>query len=357
VTRPTAPERVGEAELREAVDATDAPDVVFACSQQGRRTVVTGGTAPPPGAPGRPGPSREALRYELGSASKTFTGLLLAELAHRDQLGLGDPVAVYLPRDTTPHRNRDAVTLRNLITHTAGLPRLPWDLYPRALPHWRTNPYADYPADRLVAAFARSRPRRPPGARWRYSNFGVALLGPALSHAMAMPFPRLLAHRVLTPLGLDATGLVALGPGIDATGHGLDGATPVPPFSAGAFTAAGGVRATPGDLLRYLEAHLRPGSTPLGAALAAVQEPQLRRGYRRRQVHTLTWFRHAVDGGHVYFHSGATMGQEAFLGFRPDTGTALVALATRRHRRGTTLVHAAYRLLTGGSQGLERRPM
>lgn len=326
-----------EDELRAAVRTIDAPDVVLAVSRAGHRTVVTGGRGPLPGVP------RDEARYEIGSASKTFTGLLLAELAHRGHIRPDDPAAVHLNTPAAPHRHRDRITLLHLITHTAGLPRLPRDFYPQACRRWRISPYAHYPADRLLDAFARSRPRRAPGSHWHYSNFGVALLGPALEGATGTPYARLLARHVLDPLGLGSTGLVPQD--TDASGHAADGRTVLPPFDPGGFTASGGVRAAPGDLLRYLEAHLRPDSTPLGAALDAVQEPLLVRG-RHRHTHTLTWIRHPSAYGPVHFHSGGTMGQEAFLGFRPATGTAVVAVATRRYSRRTTLAYAAYRLLT-----------
>lgn len=323
--------------LRAAVLDTDAPDVVFARSTAGRRTFAAGGTAPYSGIP------REELRYEIGSATKTFTGLLLAELAHHRHVRLHDPAAVHLNISAAPHRHRDRITLLHLITHTAGLPRLPWDFYPQALPNLRTNAYAGYSHRRLVDAYARSRPLRPPGSHWHYSNFGVALLGPALEGATGTPYEQLLSRHVLGPLGLGSASL--LPQPTDATGHARDGWSELPPFDAGGFTASGALRATPGDLMTYLEAHLRPQGSPLEDALHAVREPLLVRGLHRH-THTLTWIRHPSKHGPVYFHSGATMGQEAFLGFRPATNTALVAVANRRYHRRTTLGYTAYRLLT-----------
>ncbi|CAM5304487.1 Penicillin-binding protein OS=Streptomyces fumanus OX=67302 GN=GCM10018772_25530 PE=4 SV=1 [Streptomyces fumanus] len=152
----------------------------------------------------------------------------------------------------------------------------------------------------------------------------------------------LLTDRVLRPLGLHGTGLR---PRPRGRGHGKDGRTPVPPFDAGGFQAAGAVRATPHDLLTFLEAHLDPDGSPAAAALRAVQVPVLRRGLDHRHVHTVAWFRHPTDGGPLYFHSGATLGQQAFLGFRPDTGTALAAVCTRRFRSRDPFVAAAYALL------------
>lgn len=325
--------------LDAAVGAIDAPDVVLALSRHGHRTVRTGGTAPPPPMP------RHRLRYELGSASKTFTGLLLAHLTRVGALSAGEPAAALL--DPARRTGEYPVTLAHLITHTSGLPGLPLDFFVRGLPAWRTNPYARYPAERVVEAFLNHRPRHRPGTRWHYSNFGVAVLGHALAAATATPWDDLLTGQVLDPLGLTGAALVPGGPDTDATGHRRDGTTPVPPLAVGGFQAAGAVRATPHDLLTFLEAHLDPAGLPPAGALHAVRRPVLRRGLGHRHVHTVAWFRHPTERGPMYFHGGATLGQQAFLGFRPGIGTALAAVCTRRFRAGDAFVPTAYALLAG----------
>lgn len=353
-------------ELRERLDAAvravDAPDVVFALSRHGRRFVHCGGTAPPPPVP------RDRLRYEIGSASKPFAGLLLAHLTHLGRVNGDDPAVAHLSPNWSsgPHRRhrlyRPAATLTHLITHTSGLPRIPADFYPQALHRWSTNPYVGYPAHRVVRAFLRDRVGPAPGNRWRYSSFGVAVLGHALAAATQTPWEDLLTSQVLRPLGLTDTTPRSDGPygsdspagsGADATGHRADGTTPTPPLRIGGFQAAGGLRATPHDLLTFLEAHVDPGGSaaPAGSALAdalrAVRRPVLRRGLGHRHVHTLTWFQHpSADGGTFCFHCGATMGQQALLGFRPETGTALAAVATRRMCRRDRFLPTAYALLS-----------
>ncbi|MFF3350479.1 serine hydrolase domain-containing protein [Streptomyces sp. NPDC002779] len=323
--------------LDAAVGAVDAPDVVFALSRHGRRTVRCGGSAPPPPV------ARHELRYEMGSASKTFTGLLLAHLTQAGRLSAGEPAAALL--DPARPAGPDPVTLAHLITHTSGLPGLPADFFVRALPTWHTNPYARYPAERVIDSFLRHRRRRRPGTRWHYSNFGVAVLGHALAAATATPWEELLTAQVLRPLRLSGTALCPGGPETDAVGHLRDGTTPTPALAVGGFQAAGAVRATPHDLLTFLEAHLDPSGRPLADALRVVRRPVLRRGLGHRHVHTMAWFQHPTEYGPMYFHGGATLGQQAFLGFRPDTGTALAAMCTRRFRARDTFVPTAYALL------------
>ncbi|MEU0158684.1 serine hydrolase domain-containing protein [Streptomyces sp. NPDC006261] len=330
--------------LAEAARAVDAPDVVLAMSRGGVRTVHTGGSA-------EPGPvARERLHYELGSASKPFAGLLLARLVAQGRVRYEDRAADLLAPGLPVHPAVRRITLRHLLTHTSGLPGLPADFYPQAVPRWSTDPYGNYPADRVVRAFLRARPRHRPGTRWHYSNFAVSVLGHTLAAATGTPWEVLLHQQVLAPLGLEAT-LLRPGPdGTDATGHRRDG-TPLPALDTGGFTAAGALRSTPLDLLTFLEAHGggAPGSPTdpaLSTALTEVTRPVLRRGWRHAHTHTLTWFQHPSPYGPVLFHAGATLGQQAFLGFRPETGLAVVATATRRVHRADTFVAAAYGLLT-----------
>ncbi|MEV7113290.1 serine hydrolase domain-containing protein [Streptomyces anulatus] len=333
--------------LAEAARAVDAPDLVLAVSRNGVRTVHTGGS-------GEPGPvPRELLGHELGSASKPFAGLLLARLVAQGRVRYADRAADLLAPGFPVHPAVRRITLRHLLTHTSGLPGLPADFYPQAVPRWSTDPYGGYPADRVVRAFLRARPRHRPGTRWHYSNFAVSVLGHALAAATGTPWEVLLHQQVLAPLGLDATRLRPGPEGADAVGHRRDG-TPVPALDTGGFTAAGAVRATPLDLLTFLEAHLggpdprdpTPRDPTLSAALADVSRPLLRRGLRHAHTHTLTWFHHPSPYGPVLFHAGATLGQQAFLGFRPDTGLAVAATATRRVHRADTFVATAYGLLT-----------
>ncbi|MFG2141435.1 serine hydrolase domain-containing protein [Streptomyces sp. NPDC048650] len=324
--------------LAEAVTLIDAPDIVLAVTHRGSRTVITGGTALAPPTP------RHALRYELGSLSKTFTVLLLAQLARAGVLSLDDRLADHLPGRPLPHAASRRITLRHLATHTSGLPRIPPDLVTGALLHPYRNGYARYDSERLLDTFARTRLRHAPGTRWRYSNFGLALLGPAMEGAAGADFATLLTDRVLRPLGLGGTTLGAGTTGTDAIGHRTNGVTPVPGTDMGGFRAAGAVHAPPGDLLTYLEAHLDPGGTPLAGALRDVQVPLLRRGWQHRHTHTLTWYQHPAPRGPLLFHVGATFGQQALLGFHPPSGTGLVAIATRRGRT-CHMVDTAYELL------------
>src|SRR5262245_32121737 len=79
--------------------------------------------------------------FEIGSITKVFTSLLLADMVRRGEVALDDPVSKYLPGNVRmPRRGGREITLQDLATHTSGLPRLPSPFTPKN----PANPYADY---------------------------------------------------------------------------------------------------------------------------------------------------------------------------------------------------------------------
>lgn len=278
--------------------------------------------------------------FELGSITKTFTALLLADMAARGEVGYQDPISAYLPPEATPHRMPDQpITLLHLATHTGGLPRLPTNFYPQAVRSWRTNPYAHYSLNHLYRASARIRPRHRPGARVRYSNFGVGLLGQLLANAAGRDYQDLVIDRVCRPLGMTNTRVVP--DATYATGHRRG--RPVPPWEMGALAAAGVLRSNATHLLGYLHAQLHPQTTPLDAALRAVQQPRVPAKGKDRIC--LAWNYRAFRDYDLFFHSGATRGFTAFVGFSPQAKTGVAALANATPTRHHSVIPTACSLL------------
>jgi CubicO group peptidase (beta-lactamase class C family) len=325
--------------------APTASTIAVGLHSKGRRTlVVRGHTAHHGGVP-----ADADTRFEVGSLTKTFTALLLAEQAAHGELDLGDPLAHHLPAGTVLPSGGTAITLTHLATHTSGLPRLPPGLLTSAVPQLFANPYADFSTDDVLHALTRTRLRARPGTRVRYSNFGVGLLGHALTGAAGnLSYPTLLDGRVLTPLGLHHTSCATAAPtgGTQATGYWHRRARP--PFLIPGLPAAGALRSSARDLLTVTEALLDPVSaevpSTLRTALREVLRPRLR--LPRGSSLALLWnIRPRRDGSHLYHHSGGTRGCTAFAGFNPHHRTALVALANTAPGVGNTLVQAAYTAL------------
>ena len=86
--------------------------------------------------------------YEIGSISKVFTTILLADEVLKGRMNLDDPIAKYLPETVTvPSKDGKQITLKDLATHTSGLPRMPGNFSPADM----KNPFADYTVEQLYA--------------------------------------------------------------------------------------------------------------------------------------------------------------------------------------------------------------
>lgn len=256
---------------------------------------------------------------EIGSISKVFTGILLADLARDGIVGLEDRLDRHL--DGLPPRVGE-ITLLDLTTHSSGLPRLPGALLLHALTG-PLDPYATWDERRMMRALRRVRVRR--RRSFRYSNLGVALLGTVLGRAAGSDYGSLLQSRICAPLRLTATGTASAGPPVQ--GHDRAGIA-VPAWRMAAFDGAGGIRSTARDMERFLRAQLDPPEIPLAAALAEARRPRRAAGRIGGDQIGLGWMvRPAGNGrGKVVWHNGGTGGFGAFAAVERDAGTAVALL-------------------------------
>ena len=198
--------------------------------------------------------------FEIGSVTKTFTTLLLMDMVERGQMKLDDPVAKYLPKSVkVPARNGKQITLLDLATHTAGLPRDPSNLTPAGgLPE---NAFADYSVEKLYAFLSSFALDRDPGDKFEYSNVGMALLGHVLALKAGTNYEGLVAKRICRPLKMNST-RIALSTELKARlarGHDQVG-KPAPNWEFQVYDGAGGLRSSANDLLKYVSANI--GLTP-----------------------------------------------------------------------------------------------
>ncbi|MFE9428222.1 serine hydrolase [Kitasatospora sp. NPDC006697] len=308
-------------------------------------------------------PIRADTRFELGSITKTFTALLLADMVARGEVRYDDPVGAYLPTEAVPGYPKERpITLFHLATHTSGLPRLPAGM-PGVMPQWFTRPCATFNAAHLLRSLARTPVRGTPGTQVRYSSLGAGLLGMALANAAGSRYEDLLVHRVCEPLGLLDTSCGAAGD----PGNGYRRGRRVPSFRMPALPGASALRSSADDMLRYLQALVAvDGAVPLGgtAGLLSGTDQALRtalREVRRPRVpwklagtrFCLGWKQRGLRDGEeepereLVFHEGSTKGFLAFAGFDPRAGTGLVALVSAPPTRRRRFLQAAYETLRG----------
>ncbi|GAA4904575.1 serine hydrolase domain-containing protein [Streptomyces coeruleoprunus] len=184
-----------------------------------------------------------ADRFRAGSITKTFVATVVLQLAAERRLALGDTVAARLP-GLLPEPVARRITVRQLLTHTSGLP----DYVPP------TGPPTPEAAVRAALA---ARPARPPG-RYAYANTNYVLLGLLVTRVTGRPYAAEADRRILTPLRLTGTSFPGSrttlpsphGRGYDAGGRDV---TVLDPRIAG---AAGELVSTLDDLNRFYAALL-----------------------------------------------------------------------------------------------------
>lgn len=270
---------------------------------------------------GRFGAGALDQRWEVGSVTKLFTALLLAQLVGDGVVGLGTRVPDLLPSGT-PLADRVAeITLEQLACHRSGLPRLPPGVLAHSLSRQvMRDPYADLDGARLVDSLAVTRVRGTPGqTQVRYSNYGVGLLGYLCGLATGEGYEQSLIGRVLEPLGMRSATFSD-----DCVHQGRYHGRPVGPWHLSSLAGAGGLRCSAGDLLGFLDA-VRDGTGPLAPAIAQTLRPRSDRGRIRVG---LGWF--LVGQGDLLMHDGGTLGARSEVRVERPTGVCVVVLGDGR---------------------------
>jgi CubicO group peptidase (beta-lactamase class C family) len=306
--------------VRPYIDKRQARGIVVGLIEpDGSRRVLTFGEA---GEGARPLAASSV--FEIGSITKSFTGVVLADMVRRGEVKLDDPVAKYLPADVrVPSRNGRQITLVDLATHRSGLPRLPTGYEPPD----PGNPYAQYAAEHLHAFLKGYELEHDPGAKFEYSNLGMGLLGHALARAAGVEsFQKLVTDRVLRPLGMSMTAYGrtgALAPWM-TRGHNKEGAL-APPFDIAVLAGGGGINSNVTDLMKYLDANIGEPTSALEHAMRDAHRgnhsprPGMEVGFG-----WMTMKRGALN---LVGSRGGSAGYSTFIAFDPDTRAGVVVLA------------------------------
>lgn len=287
-------------------------------------TVRQSGPTDAPGAAAGLGGDDAAPLYEIGSISKVFTGLLLAQAVERGDLALGDTLGQRLQGKVAfASPAVAAITLEQLVTHRACLPRQFGAVRGNAavVGQLRQADRAALWAALAVQTLARSAPCDPV-----YSNYGMAVLGELLAEHYGRPWSVLVREQITVPLGMADTHQH-----LESRLHRLvpafDGRQPAQAWEMQAFAGAGGLRSSAQDLVRFGRAIVLGRDGPLGAAAVRLVTPLA--AFRGGQIGYAVF----VDGPperRTWSHDGLTGGYRAQLRMHPDSGEVLAALVANR---------------------------
>ena len=264
--------------------------------------------------------------FEIGSITKTFTGLLLAYEQETGSLPTDAylesilPAAVHL-RPGLRHR----VRLTALASHQSGLPNLSNDRYIQTLfDQDSVQPFHLVTRTYLHNVLRETDTLCTPGT-YHYNNFAFALLGDLLAQRARRSYGDLLQQRVVRPLKMSATGLTYHT--THTAGRFTTEGEPKAAIVAGAIAPAGGLKSNAVDLIRYTRAQMLPPKGPLGRAIVRTQQSL----YRDSTISIgMAWEIRQVDGHQVYQKDGDTFGNSSLVRFDRHRQVGLVVLANHQ---------------------------
>jgi D-alanyl-D-alanine-carboxypeptidase/D-alanyl-D-alanine-endopeptidase len=260
--------------------------------------------------------------FEIGSVTKVFTGILLADAVTDGRLGLDDTLAQRLPVKFA-HSATGAVTLKQLATHTSCLPRLPDNVQDIDA----ADPYARYDDKKLFEYLAGARLTATPPCAAEYSNLGFGILGVVLERTYGKPWAALLAEKITGPLGMADTVQELSAAQLARFAEPWDGDRRVRPWTFQAIAGAGALRSSLGDMSKLADALLAGPKGPLAKAWPLLAG-DLAQVPSAGGTIGLGLFHVKADGGDSYLHDGGTAGFRSLIQVWPASGRAAVVLAS-----------------------------
>jgi len=264
----------------------------------------------------------ENTMYEIGSITKVFTSLSLADMSLKRQLNLNDPISKFLPaRVKTPVKNEKEISLISLSTHRSGMPRFPFNVDPKDL----NQPYRDYTTEKLYQYVSTFEPQYDIDSKWRYSNIAYGLLGNILMIISKKDFETLIVEEICKPLHMNNTvvRLTAAQKSNLAVGHAETG-TPVGLTDLGAIGPGGALRSNVNDLLTFTAANLGLTTSTLQSAMELSHVMQAKKDGNDTFT-TMGWT--LTGDGNLLFKDGGMPGYCTFLGIDKKNKTGVVVLS------------------------------
>lgn len=272
--------------------------------------------------------------FEIGSITKVFTGHALAHCVEQNLVSLDDPLSSLLPDWKIPETQ---ITLKALATHHSGLPKH-GELLRNTLkaflsmkePGISYTYLADAESQAYLAEF------RSPTTGFRYSNFGVGLLGFALAQKVNMTYEEMIRQFICEPIGMQDTH-VQLPEGGNRAAQGYVGPLRFGPLSllipadakacTDVYEGAAGLRSTVRDMIGYVKANIAAPNGPTGNELTRMQGPIAETTIKNCKIGMCLMIQGTRHKDPVYWHGGSTKGFHSYLAFSKERDVGVVMLA------------------------------
>ena len=300
-------------------------------------------------------PSEDSV-YEIGSVSKVYSATVLASLLNEGRLSLDDTLASLLPNGANLAPEIARITVRDLVTHTAGVPSLgrihqsyiDEETRGQTLPPLGyTTHYLRYRKEHLYKDWETIALDYPTETMWNYSVISMGTVGHILELVTGQPYEELLIERVCKPLGvLDTRYELAEDQQLRMVRAFLPNGAPAPNWYHDVLMPQGGLRSTMQDMLTFAEANIAAGrgedDSTLGQAMRLARTP-VRTAPRFVDpmgkgdvIQQLAW-RGFEKRPHASEHGGVTLFYQSGLAVDDDTKTGVVMLTSAHDNMGDVI--------------------
>ena len=254
--------------------------------------------------------------FEIGSITKVFTVILTQSLVDSNKLQWDDPISKHLDELDFASPLIASITLKELGTHTSGLPRLADNMKPED----RLNPYADYD-DEALFEFLQSYAPEKLDSTYAYSNLGMGLLGYIAARVTGMDYPSALDAYVLSPLGMTSTTATNQNENVKNISVGFSSGANIPQWDFQAVAGAGALVSSANDLMRFIKLSSESDPEGIGQSIQATQS------FETEEPYGLAWLiEEGEDGSKVFWHTGGTGGFASFLAVSPEARKGWIIL-------------------------------
>lgn len=278
-------------------------------------------------------------QFEIGSITKQFTAAAVMQLVEAGKVSLSAPLATYLPN--APHASE--VTIRELLSHTSGLPNYLPDIMPEAA---RPATF-----DQLIARIAGKPLDFVPGTHWEYSNTNYLLLGRVIEVVSGEPYERYLFDRVLAKAPGANFATIADESRLPDMASGYLQGKPAPVLDNSWAGPAGNLVGTVGDMIAW-DTALTSGQVVSQASYAAMTTVQTPPG--AQMPYGFGFIIDRYDDQPRIWHNGGTYGFNATDQLYPNQQTRIIVftndVASGADRLGQRIFDDLYPSLAAAAQ-------
>jgi CubicO group peptidase (beta-lactamase class C family) len=291
--------------------------------------------------------------FHMASVTKTFVATAVMQLVEKGKIDLDAPVTRYLPYFRLSDERYRAITIRQMLSHTSGIPDT-------VSYNWDKPEYDAGALERFVRSIADQKLVLAPGEKFAYSNTGYEILGDVIAKVSGESFEDYVQHNILTPLGMkDSTLLVRqANPQLLTSPHVMERdkvvVSNIFPYNR-AHAPSSTLYSSIEDMSRWAAANLNHGELDgkrilKGETIDLMWRPVVDALSMKEGI---SWFTTDKQGHRFVLHSGGDVGFESLVVLAPDDGVAVVAMsnfAASDKNYLNDFVNGAMRIMLGFEQ-------